>query len=321
MNHPVAIFPTPFAAWSRRVALFSVQLVVVGVLLHRLLSMPTPVALNLFATALAGGAIAIVLGLLAFVLIWRQGRSGTWSAAAGVLLGLGLFAWPAAYLPFVLTLPAINDVSTDTGAPPRFVALAKQRPKGANDVRHGGPEVARKQVEAYPDIRPLIIPRPVNDTFELVHETVRRLRWKIAAEDQPLGKGRPGYIEATDRTLVMGFTDDVVIRIDGDNRETRIDVRSASRYGRHDLGRNASRVRRLYKELESQLEQSVGGAQVGRRRRKSPEQAVPKRQKGAPTVSAAQAKQQGKAGVRGAPAAAPAKERPPERPRRRQREE
>ena len=318
MIHPVAIFPTPFAAWSRRVALFSLQLVIVGVLLHRLLSMPTPVALNLFATALVGAALAILLGLAAFVLIWRQGRSGTWSAAAGVLFGLGLFAWPAVYAPFFLTLPAINDVSTDTAAPPRFVTLAKQRPKGANDTRHGGPEMARKQTEAYPDIRPLVIPRPINETFELVGDTVRRLRWKIAAEDQPLGKGRPGYIEATDRTPVLGFTDDVVIRVDGDNRETRIDVRSASRYGRHDLGRNASRVRRLYKELETQLEQSIGSSPIGRRRRKSPDQAVPKRQKGAPTVSAAQAKQQGKAGARAAP---PPKETQRDRPRRRQREE
>lgn len=316
MSQIVAIFPTPFAAWSRRVALFSVQLAIVGILLHRLASLSTPVALNLFATALAGAAAAVLLALVAFVFIWRQGRSGTWSATVGILLGLALFAWPAALVPFALTKPAINDVSTDTAVPPRFVTLAKQRPPGANDVKYAGPSAAKLQIEAYPDIRPLVVPRPVNETFELVGDTVRRLRWRIAAEDLPLGKGRPGYIEASDRTLVLGFTDDIVIRIDGDQRETRIDARSASRFGRHDLGRNASRIRKLYKELEVQLEQSVGGAVVGKRRRKSPAQAVPKRQKGQPALSAAAAKQgAGKAGQRAAP---PPKERPrAERPRRR----
>lgn len=316
MSNAFAIFPTPFAAWSRRMALFSVQIVIVGILAHRLLSLPTPVALNLFATALAGGAIAILLGLVAFVFIWRQGRSGTWSAAAGVLFGLGLFAWPAALVPFLLTRPAINDISTDTAAPPRFVNLAKLRPKGANDPRYPGAAVARKQAEAYPDIRPLLIPRPVTETYEILGDTLRRLRWTIVSEDPPLGKGRPGYIEATDRTFILGFMDDIVIRIDGDSRETRIDVRSASRYGQHDLGRNASRVRRLFKELEVQLEQSVGGPSVGRRRRKVPREAVPKRQKGAPVLSASQAKQQGgKAGKAGKAGAPTAKEKERQRPR------
>jgi uncharacterized protein (DUF1499 family) len=318
MSQAFAIFPTPFAAWSRRVALFSVQIVIVGVLAHRLMSLPTPVALHLFATALVGAAIAIVLGLVAFVLIWRLGRSGAWSATAGVLFGLALFAWPAALVPFFMTLPAINDVTTDPAAPPRFVNLAKQRPKGANDVRYGGSDVARRQAEAYPDIRPLVIPRPVGETYEAVGATLRRLRWKVVSEDPPLGKGRPGYYEATDRTMILGFTDDIVIRLDGDNRETRLDVRSASRFGRHDLGRNANRIRRLFKELETQIEQSLGGGSLARRRRKGPLEAVPKRQKGAPALSAAQAKQQGRAGAR--PSAAKEKQAPPkqrERPRRR----
>ena len=38
--------------------------------------------------------------------------------------------------------------TTDPAAPPRFVNLAKQRPKGANDVRYGGSDVARRQALA-----------------------------------------------------------------------------------------------------------------------------------------------------------------------------
>ena len=118
MNITDAILPTPFAAWSRRIALFSVQLVLLGTLLHRFMSLSTPVALNLFAAALVGALLAILVGLVALTFIWRHGRSGTWSAAAGVLFGLGLLAWPAAYAPIYLSTPAINDApSSNTNAP------------------------------------------------------------------------------------------------------------------------------------------------------------------------------------------------------------
>ena len=287
-----AILPTPFATWSRRVALFSVQLVLLGIVLHRFMSLPTPVAINLFATALAGAVLAIGIGLIAFIVIWRLGRSGAWSAAAGVLLGLLLLAWPAAYAPVYYSSPALTDVTTDTAVPPRFVALAGQRRKGANSVNYAGERLAKLQAEAYPDLKPVVIPRPATETFEMVDEVVRRLRWEIAAEQPPQGRGKPGYIEALDRTLVLGFYDDVVIRIDGDARESRIDVRSASRYGQHDLGRNAARVRRLFAEIRTQLETGVAGG--SRRKRRPPTAAVPKRLKGGPAAATAQTKSPGR---------------------------
>ena len=285
-----AIFPTPFAAWSRRVALFSVQLALLGIVLHRFLSLPTPVAINLFATALGGAVVAIGIGLIAFAVIWRHGRSGTWSASAGVLFGLLLLAWPAAYAPVYFSSPALNDVTTDTAVPPRFVALAQQRRKDSNPVLYPGAAAAKLQADLYPDLKPVISPRPAPETYEMVNEVVRRLRWDIAAEQPPQGRGKPGYIEALDRTLILGFYDDVVIRIDGDVRESRIDVRSASRYGEHDLGRNAARVRRLFAEIRTQLETNIAGP----RRKRRPAAAVPKRLKGAPAAATAQSKSQGR---------------------------
>ena len=43
----------------------------------------------------------------------------------------------------------------------------------------------------------------------------------------------------------------------GDDEHARIDVRSASRYGRHDLGRNADRVRQILKEIVVRMESVV----------------------------------------------------------------
>jgi hypothetical protein len=206
--------PTPLALWSRRIALFSLQLIVVTIVLHRLFSLSTPLALNLFATALCGAAIALLLGLVAMAIIWRQGRGGMGSAAGGILVSLILLTWPAVVFGLARTMPSINDITTDAQLPPQFAALSRARPKGANTPVYPGPRFSRIQLESYPDIRPVVVPRPAAETFELVQESVRRMRWTVAAEQPPQGRGKPGLIEASDRTLVLGFTDDIAIRVD-----------------------------------------------------------------------------------------------------------
>src|SRR3990172_8894956 len=109
------------------------------------------------------------------------------------------------------------------------------------------------QEEAYPDIGPMALERSAPEVFSLVHEAVERLGWTIALNEAP-GETGIGRIEATDRTLVMGFTDDVLVQIKGDDAHAIIDARSVSRYGWHDLGTNAARIRALLAEVTAALE-------------------------------------------------------------------
>lgn len=293
MSQSFAIFPTPLAVWSRRLALFAAQLVILGIVLHRAVSLPTPVALNLFLAAMGCAVLAIVVGLGAGIVIWRQGRSGAWSAAGGIGIGLVILAWPAVLAAIAWRLPQVNDITTDTAQPPAFTELAKLRPVGANPVGYAGQAPASLQREFYPEIRPIQVARPLADAFDIVADTVRRQRWSVVVQEPPAGTGRPGRIEAVDRTLVIGFHDDIVVRVTGDARQTRVDVRSASRYGRHDLGRNAIRVRRLLAELNTQLDPTVPG--IERRRKPRPGLAVPKRPKDGPVASSARPRAPGPA--------------------------
>src|SRR6202030_4783468 len=64
---------------------------------------------------------------------------------------------------------------------------------------------------------------------------------------------RDGLIEAIARTPILGFRDDVAVRVRATHEGARIDVRSASRYGRHDLGANAARVRSLIDDIDDAL--------------------------------------------------------------------
>jgi uncharacterized protein (DUF1499 family) len=253
------------AIWSRRFAAFSIQLVVLTAILHRVSWLTTPMAISLIVFCFILATIALLLGLTAIGQIWRHGYKGAWSAAFGIFGCLALFAWPAAYAPVAVKLPAINDITTDANNPPQFEELAKLRPSDANPTRYPGAVYAAQQATAYADVRPLLVPRGAVETFELVGDVIERLRWKIVAEHKPEGEAQPGIIEATDRTLVLGFTDDIVVRVSGSDKEARIDARSASRYGMHDLGRNADRLRAFFKEVWARLDESVGGDAIARK--------------------------------------------------------
>ena len=260
------VIVAPLARWSSRIAVFSASLLIVAVALHRLTSFPTQVAVNLFAVGAGAAGLAMLVALVALVQIWRRGLAGAGRAAFGILLPMLLLAWPLTYVPAFLKLPKINDVTTDVTAPPRFVALAKLRTGESNPAVYPGSRFALEQQKAYPDLRTFVIDRSAQETFELVEEAVRKLKWRVAASEPPVGRpAKGGTIEATDNTLVVGFTDDIVIRVEGSVNRSRIDVRSASRHGRHDLGQNATRVRRFFAELQSRIDSTSPGGVAGRR--------------------------------------------------------
>jgi uncharacterized protein (DUF1499 family) len=257
------------ARWSSRIAVFSVSLLLVTLALHRV-SLPTPLAINLFLTGLAGAGVGLLVGLFALARIWFTGHAGAGNALLGVSLGLAALSGPGVFLVTHLDRPQINDLTTDLTNPPAFAALAK-RPQGANPVAYPGPAFAEQQARAYPDLRTLVLDRPVEEAFELVEEAVKRLRWRVVAEEPPMptAGGRPaepGIIEATEQTLFVGFTDDIVIRIDGSGSRSRIDARSASRYGNSDFGQNAVRLRRLMAEIRGRADLSPAAAVAARAR-------------------------------------------------------
>jgi uncharacterized protein (DUF1499 family) len=65
----------------------------------------------------------------------------------------------------------------------------------------------------------------------------------------PRGGQREGRIEAVALTPIMGFREDVSIRIRSVDGMVKIDMRSASRYGNHDYGGNARRIETFLAEF------------------------------------------------------------------------
>ena len=238
--------------WARRMALFFVQLLILTVLLHRFGTLTTPAAMNLVAVSIGGLLLAIIVAVVGLVRIWFGGQIGAAQAFTGIAIALVGLAVPLFFLSQYFLLPQLNDIQTTRQAM-EFKQLAAMRPADANRIVEPDLAAAEEREKAYPDVRPMELERSVTETFDIVHEAVKRLGWTIVLSEPPDGD-QPGRIEATNRTMIMGYTDDALIRVTGDDAHAFIDVRSVSRYGKHDLGANAGHIRELFAEVKSALE-------------------------------------------------------------------
>jgi uncharacterized protein (DUF1499 family) len=236
------------AAWAARIAFFSLAVAALSIIIVRSQLLEIVPALATFGAALVLACVAILFAFAAFVVIWRQGYAGLGRALLALFIGVVLLAYPAYLGVRALRLPAIADISTDISNPPRFDALARQRPR--DRVAYPGPAVAALQRAGYPDIAPLDLEVSSRLAYDAALALVTKRKWAIGDARAPTLARRDGVIEATARSPIMGFRDDVVIRITPMNQGTRVDVRSASRFGTHDLGANASRIRSLLEDID-----------------------------------------------------------------------
>jgi uncharacterized protein (DUF1499 family) len=207
-------------------------------------------SLAAFAGGLLLACVAILLALGAFVVIWREGLAGFGMALTALLVGIVVLAYPAYLGTKAYRLPAIADITTDPIDPPRFEAIARLRSREANPILYAGLRAAELQRAAYPNIEPLIVSAAPQIAYESAVAVISKRKWRIVDARPPLPGRRDGRIEAVARTPILGFRDDVVVRVRSDPEGARVDIRSTSRYGRHDFGTNAARVEALSEAID-----------------------------------------------------------------------
>jgi uncharacterized protein (DUF1499 family) len=206
---------------------------------HRFGILGTRWALGVFALAALGGLVAAALAAWAIALALS---ARVWRSVAGSALALLVALAAAAPLLGMVRAgaasPLIHDITTDTDNPPRFVALQALRAASENGASYGGADVVTQQKRVYPDLAPLVLALPPEQAFARVEAAARAMGWRVIASAPSEGR-----LEASDTTRWFGFTDDIVVRVKAAPSGSRIDVRSASRVGRSDLGVNARRIR------------------------------------------------------------------------------
>lgn len=258
-----------------RIALFSFAVAVLGVLvalsagvLYRLELVPLMTSLFMLlpygAYISAAGAVLCVLAIIAALILYKgEFLSKSALPVIGLIIG-GI----AAYIPYHqqqlgASVPPIHDISTDTSDPPEFVDVLPLReasgaPNTAEylveyETRGGVINVPEAQKEGYPDIEPVELwGIGFYDAFDLALEAAQQQGWTIVAADKEEGR-----IEAWDQTTFMGFVDDIVIRVSPEGIGSIVDIRSVSRVGGSDVGKNAQRIRTYVRTLKS-LETQAG---------------------------------------------------------------
>jgi len=244
------------AVWSGRTAAFATATAIVSIGIARLGGGDPTGAVAVFGASLALAFLALLLAASAAVVIWRTGRRGVGLAAAGFALAWALLAYPAYLTLQAISLPILNDVTTDFETPPTFMISAKAR-----EARSGrtpplpNPATEAAQKVAYPEIQPMMLDLEAVQAYQMALRIAKELGWRIVDATPPNLRGDGvAHIDATDRSLVFAFVDDIAIRIRPLANQTRIDIRSVSRIGRHDFGANARRIRKFIAAVQESVQ-------------------------------------------------------------------
>ncbi len=247
-------FPDPYseqdlrrAVWSLRLSTVAVPVLTLAGLGHRYGYFDTNALFGLLIVGFGLAFASLILSISALVAIWNEGYRGFSAALRGGLLALIALAPACAGAIGVFLYPRITDITTDAIDPPAISGAAN----------YDATTVDLQQV-AYPDIVPR---RFTADTVELadaVLKTMPRVGWTIGRAEHPSAEDEPATMTAIRRSLLFAFVDDVTVRITADPLGSRLDIRSRSRVGKHDLGENARQVRAFLTELDAVLIESLG---------------------------------------------------------------
>lgn len=202
-------------------------------------------------TAFAGFRLGVYVGgaalalLLVQVLFMRKTVSLT-SAVVTVIFAAVAIAMPINMMNTAKSVPPIHDISTDLINPPEFVAVVPLRADAPNPVAYAGEETAAQQRKAYPELQSLEYNQTQLELVAATTKAMENLGWELVNSDV-----NNGIVEATDTTIWFGFKDDVVVRINDKGSKRVVDIRSKSRIGKSDLGKNAQRIKTLIDELNA----------------------------------------------------------------------
>jgi len=243
------------ALWSRRLAVFSAAVCVISVVLARSHAVDFSAVMAVFAAALLVACCSVLLASTAAVVIWRTGRRGVGVLVIAVLTAALVLGYPTYLLAQAARLPQLNDISTDLVDPPHFSrsgrALAARDDHVYGKIRES---MLVAQQRAYPDVQPMVLDLNARQTWRLVKRAALASGWRIVDAVPPGGRMGLGHLDATALSTIMGFPGDITVRIEPLAGQTRVDVRSASRFGRHDFGSNARRIERFSSALQAQLD-------------------------------------------------------------------
>lgn len=243
------------AWWCRRFAVFAVFLALVAIAAHWLQLIDTWPFLVVLCLVAALAALSLICAIAGFQRIWHLGDRGGADLTIGVLVALlvlvpfGVAGWLA------YTFPPLGQVTTDLEDPPALVRHSADAPPVGN---LGIDEVILHQ-EAYPDLTGRRYSAPIDLVTVAVENLMESRGWTTTV---PVSSGEEieFVIDTVARLPVLAIPYDVAIRLTDEGNATYVDMRAATRFGKHDLGVDAWLIEDFLSELDKQAGTLAGVA-------------------------------------------------------------
>jgi len=228
------------AIWSRRFGSFSLPIAIIPVWMHRNQLLNSETFQILLMSAIALALLAVFVGIAAYFSLWQTGDHGWGKSTTGIFLGL-LCLSPLAYgASLALNYPFANDVSSDAQRPPQLLANLQTAVRTA---------LPQEQIAAFfPAVSTRIYDENPGIIFKAVEDMILERGWEIRVQRKPGANGN-GTINAMAMTF-LGWRDEVAVRLEPSFAGTRLDIRSASLNGAHDLGANGLRIVKFLTDLD-----------------------------------------------------------------------
>ncbi len=149
------------------------------------------------------------------------------------------------------TVPAIHDIATAPGELV-FSHAPALRKTSDNALELSGDKLQQliaAQQSTYGDLQPLMVSQAetVEVLFAYAVDQAGSMGWTLTRSSPPHS------FEAVAETPLLRFRDDVLVVIREQGNQYRIDVRSASRVGKSDLGANYQRIKRFLAGVAQRL--------------------------------------------------------------------
>jgi uncharacterized protein DUF1499 len=234
-----------WAIWARRAARLTLPVLIIAVILHRIGYIASPAFLAVAATGLLIALFAFIAGGIALVRIWISGDRG-WGPAL-FSLGVGtLVLAPVVYTTLEgARFPAVHDVSTSFSNPPPIL--------GTNElglaIGFDDPEMRAEMRAAFPGAVTRTYDVEVTDLFEVVANLIAARKWAPRTRSRPVDDLASGRINVV-ATTIVGWRDEIAITLRPVAGGTALDMRSASYFGDHDLGKNGRRIEKFLADLD-----------------------------------------------------------------------
>ena len=231
------------ATWSRKVACFACLLFLMAAIGHRWGLLETPGFLSVLVLVAVLACLALLFAAVSFQRVWNNGDRGGRDLLVGVGMSLAVLS------PFMVSAvlfvrnPPLSDITTDISDPPDLSVAHAAAPagRGSDDL----------QAKYYPEITGRRYDLGADHVLAAATSLMEQRGWQ--AEAPQAVSDIETEIHAVAKTLLLAFPSDVTVRITDEDASTYVDMRSASRFGSHDMGDNARRVASFLNELDDTI--------------------------------------------------------------------